>query len=203
MSHAFLHQSSVAPAGECSTRRGIPWRVLGGPICLAVAIAIGAATLWGCLLGWLSQSIVSAPWARESIQVARDATPVIVDADSNRVGNKYFTLDRQPYASSAEGHWLEPAMIAGGPLVAPQPPRSNPTIFSFSDGEPSPTAWYLIFSDGIRGTGYFVGYDYVSRSKVGYIGRNGFEEHEPTGDRAFDIREAVRPVVVLALPALG
>ncbi len=83
----------------------------------------------------------------------------------------------QKFASSATLQYLHQA----------EPRSWNVRIASFHDYQKPATCWYLIVPPNRASTGYFVGYDQISRRLVGYVGVNGFSAQPPTVDQSFPI----------------
>ncbi len=64
-------------------------------------------------------------------------------------------------------------------------------IAGCSDYRKPPGAWVLVRDDRRPGHAFFVGYDTVSRAKIGYIGRKGFRNALPPSDEWFDLGDAM------------
>jgi hypothetical protein len=126
------------------------------------------------------------PAAQEYVQVAGDGTPLIEVSDRQTLRPQHLTLQREPYKGSEPSDWLTAAQIAS-PEVSPL--EGPPLILSFSDGQPAPTAWYFVAGSETSSTGFFTGYDFNSRRRVGYLGRNGFQKSEPVADEAFGVKQ--------------
>ena len=163
---------------------------LGASICLALAIGLGAALLWGLTVGISSQLIGAGMVGfatSEYVQVAENGTPLIGRLREGN-GSDYFSLDRVPVRGPSA--WLSPVTVAGG-TESHSSHSTAPSIAGFSDGQPHHVAWYFVgFADPV-GPGYFVGYDSGSRRRMGYIGRSGFQETEPSASEAFQIRQTL------------
>ena len=104
---------------------------------------------------------------------------------------EYFTLDRKPYAAH-DLPQISGAPVADRPAATPtrptvQRPREEPVVVSYSDARPRPTAWYFMVFGNPTGHGYFVGYDVLSRDRVGYIGRDGFQLALPADSQLFAV----------------
>jgi hypothetical protein len=57
-------------------------------------------------------------------------------------------------------------------------------IICFSDS-PNSASWYFIHDGEAYGKSYFVGYDTKTNHRLGYIGRNGFQENKPSNETCF------------------
>ncbi len=170
---------------RAETRRRIP----AGPFCTALAIAMGIALLWACVLVWSTQTISGRSRGYyEHVIVTADGTPIISRAFVDTLQRTdYFTLDRKPFADH-ELAQISPAMVADALALAPTKPRGEPVIQSYSDARERRTAWYFVAFGNPAGTADFVGYDVLTNQRVGYIGLAGFQADRPTDKQAFPIR---------------
>jgi hypothetical protein len=150
---------------------------------------MGVAVAWGCVAGWLSQLTDRSRASGEYVQVTADGTPVIVKSDRKTLRTEYLTLERTPFSLAEPGNWPSPTSIALEASSTALRSSAKPIVLSFSDGQPSPTTWYFVSLADSSATGFFVGYDFNSRRRIGYIGRSGFQENEPAADRAFGIKQ--------------
>jgi hypothetical protein len=167
------------------TRRRVP----AGPFCTALAIAVGIALTWACVLGWSSQTLNWRSSAYyERVVVTPDGTPIIARTYLETLQRtEYFTLDRKPYAVQ-ELPEITGAMVADAPALTATTPRAEPVILSYSDARARRTAWYFVAFGNPAGTAEFVGYDVLTNERVGYIGLDGFQSNRPTDKQAIPIR---------------
>ena len=167
-------------------------------IVVALVLALGLGITWAtaCAIGG---SVYSAFWpspprSYENVVVAIDGTPLI----QTRHGNNYYdttlrTLDGQAIELESE-NWLGQASLSK-PYRAPRfiqwPITWSERIAGCSDYRKPPGAWVLVRDDRRPGHAFFVGYDTVSRAKIGYIGRKGFRNALPPSDEWFDLGDAM------------
>lgn len=124
-----------------------------------------------------------------------DGTPV-VSANKGRYGENstYRTLEGKPLSISRQEAWLYGAGLAGlksGPSYGMpwyNGNRWNEGIVGYNDGGQPMTYWYLLHNAEPPRSGYFIGFDSISKQQVGYIGSNGFQTHRPTSQEAFPMR---------------
>jgi hypothetical protein len=163
----------MTPLKSRAVARG---RVPAGPLSAALAIAVGIALVWACGVGWSSQAF-NRPSSKyfETVTVTPDGTPLISRTYAETLQRtEYFTLDRKPYAAQ-ELQQISGAQVADRPADTATRPREEPIILSYSDARPRRTTWYFVVFGNPEGNGYFVGYDVLTRDRVGYIGRDGFQ----------------------------
>jgi hypothetical protein len=155
---------------------------------LAAGIVWGVATVW---VGYLATLL----WPRgdlvyESIQVLGDGTPVVRTYAFQTVGEETFrtldgaqvaVVDREFLTSGTFNGPLRPA----GVLEVPIPWRER--IAASSNFQRPQTGWYLVRDAEPLGHAYFVGYDEMSKRRIGYIARNGFRPAIPPREEWFDV----------------
>jgi hypothetical protein len=154
---------------------------------LALILAVGFATVWGFVAGWLTTTIADAARGSsfyESLQFKPDGTPVVAYWNVSGLrqyrdlaGRTLDISDNQPWLT---GTWLFAPSAHSGPGVR----QWNERIRSFNDCQRSPVYWYFIAGAPGDSTGYFEGYDSISAARVGYLGATGFQDTKPApGDR--------------------
>ncbi len=164
-------------------------RVPAGPLSAALALAVGIAIVWGCVVGWSSLVLQRrSSGSFERVTVTADGTPLITRVYSGTLQRTdHFTLDRKPYATH-EPPEISGAQVADRPAVTATRPREEPVVLDYSDARSRPTAWYFVVFGNPAGQGYFVGYDVLTRDRVGYIGREGFQVDVPKGGQLVAVR---------------
>jgi hypothetical protein len=178
---------------RASIERGIARRLVA-----TLIVAVAVAAIWSIAIGWGAAIVAS--WSdtlvvrAESIIVTRDGTPLVrFYSDKDYQNASYRTLDGQPVEFKVKQE------LASARLV---PPRRTPPIFDWpsgwgetlaaSDFDRPPGAWYLVRDNRPLGRAYFIGYDTISRQKIGYIGRSGFSRSLPSADEWFVVgRQAI------------
>jgi hypothetical protein len=170
------------------TRRKVPT----GPLGAAMAIAVGIVLVWGLVAVWSKEAFSRGFAYIETVNVTPEGTPLISRFYSGTLQRtEYFTLDRKPYAAH------DPPQISGAPVAdrpaatttrpTVQKAREEPVVLSYSDARQRPTAWYFMVFGNPTGLGYFVGYDVLTRDRVGYIGRDGFQLDLPADGQVFAV----------------
>jgi hypothetical protein len=164
-------------------------RFPAGPLSAAVALAVGIAIVWGCVVGWSSQAFGRRSREYyERVAVTSDGTPIIYRSYGGTLQRTgYFTLDRKPYAAH-EPPEISGAQVADRPAVTATRPREEPVVLAYSDARSRPTAWYFAVFGNPAGKGYFAGYDVLTRERVGYIGREGFQVDRPADGQFIAVR---------------
>lgn len=153
-------------------------------VSLAAFVAAGFQVVWYVVLAVAYQTIASA-WAGYPIsQILVDAEGVVFIEDRSASGISHRTLEGEPVAVDDDKNWLDPSL-----LVAPMHDRArNATLpwrsrtAQFYDESRPPTTWFFVHSPANDGSGYFVGYDAVGNSRIGYLGRRGFHATMPPAE---------------------
>lgn len=170
-------------------------RTQTGPrICSALVIALAAGIAWGFVTVWCGyivyQFLGTTEQVYESVQVAGDGTPVIQSYTAPRYQDQtYRTLDGQPY-DPVNQQWLTAASSQGArrpPRLYDWPITWSQRVAGISDMQRHPVSWYFVRDAAPLGHAYFVGFDELSRMRVGYIGRQGFRRAMPPQDEWFDV----------------
>ena len=160
----------------------------------AAIIAIGLTIVWAIVGNWgsrLTRDLLGKEAkSREHLMVALDGTPLIVTSvggsDAHRTyrkldGTQVERLSRQSlYIPELQAAPWTPGLI------------SNPVLWSYRLGNTSdlanpPVYWHLVRDDRQQGHAYFVGYNSVSKHRVGFIGREGFRASLPPEEQWFNL----------------
>jgi hypothetical protein len=161
----------------------------------AFLVAIGIASVWGLLLGWVIGIVESRLSNRdgvyEVVSVRVDGTPLIETRSLRHWEDvSYRTLDGQPVPAPNPGEFQ--TLSGAGLGVPPLPPGLFDVPMgwgqaeSVSDSARPPVSWYLVRDNKPEGHAYFVGYDEYTAVLVGYIGREGYRKTLPPADQWFD-----------------
>jgi hypothetical protein len=177
------------------------WPHLAAALVVAVAIAV----VWGVVLAWAG-SLVEQWWQRngrvtvtEWVPVLRDGTPVIFSSHviGDYVDSSCRTLDGQPLELEPDPDpYLHIENLLQGAIF--EKPIRPPELFHvpihwryriadlFEHQRPR-VYWYGVLEDAPLVRAYFVGYDALSKLRVGYIGRSGFRRSLPPKEEWFDL----------------
>ena len=158
---------------------------LATSLLLATVLALGFAPLWGFVASTLIEWGLPSHPRNSSFMIREDGTPLLMQRDP--ANNSFFLTDMkgQPVDDSVGDASL--------PWINLAPPGSEfrleltwrQRIREFSDLRSRPTQWYVISNGQPQGRAYFVGYDVASKSRVGFIARDGFRENLPTVEDCF------------------
>jgi len=162
-------------------------------VAAALVVAVAAGIVWGVVLFWAGYIVAQfgrKDQIQESIEILRDGTPVIESRSvTNWIDVSYRTFDGRPVEVDPErtlpGANLSPPIEPPG-LYEPEIPWQS-RIAGMSDFQRRPTAWYVVRDGETMGKAYLVGYDFMSKLLVGYIGRGGFSRALPPRDQWFDL----------------
>jgi hypothetical protein len=167
--------------------RNQTWRT----VLSTLIVALGAGVVWALAIGW-GGNLISALFGRgdrllEDLQVAADGTPVIAVqsyGSTTQVALSRRSLDGKPwpadYESWLNAAYLEPRHLPPGIVNIPlQWTGYYQRVVTGSDGKEPPTAWYVIRDAAPEGHVYFVGFDPLSKLRVGYLGKQGFRLSPP------------------------
>ena len=121
---------------------------------------------------------------REALMFLPDGTALIVCADPNGQPS-YRDMQGNPAPQP------DADRVNVDSLPAHYPSDSSPDwdkrIHSFTDGRSPGINWYLVTDGQLEGTGYFVGFDQVSKYCVGYLGTAGFRESSLSPEELFPV----------------
>ncbi|MGO8689817.1 MAG: hypothetical protein ACLQLG_09290 [Thermoguttaceae bacterium] len=170
-----------------SKRQGIV-RPLGLALVLAIGLAavLALAATWGIAI-W--QGLRPSRVVSETLFILPDDTPVI---------NRYVS-DAWPNVTYRDlnGKELPPATgenssLGGVLLLMPHrdgliPFAGDLRIGRFYERGLPPNYWYFLHDGACDGRGYFVGYSYRSKLRVGFIGRDGLRPDQPPAEQWFPI----------------
>jgi hypothetical protein len=150
---------------------------------------IGLATVWGVVGGWLVTAFADAVEGGpryENWRFKPNGQAVVASWDQS--GNwKYRDLQNHTLDIPDDPPWL-----TGTILTASRMPRKEETtdwnqrIRSFSDGKSFPPAYWYFVAGGARAPrAYFIGYDRLTSSRVGFLVPGGFQQTEPPPEARF------------------
>jgi hypothetical protein len=166
---------------------------LSGSLLLGLVLAAGTAIVWGVVVLVCSVAILLAsldspdPVFDEHLSFdAEEGTPLIGWRSRSDSRLRYRTLDGE----QTEGLGQFQTSRLRGPEGVKQldvPVEWSRRIFAASDHELAPEYWYLIHDGRPDGHTWLEGFDSVTRQRMGYIGRHGFQNAPPTSDDLFPI----------------
>jgi len=114
----------------------------------------------------------------ESLEVMRDGTPLIESrAYSDYMsGSTFRRLDGQVVSAKRKDLMSNSIRFTPGGTKLPSFVRENwyARVAGISDSQDEPVSWYALRPDDPLGPAYLVGYDELSRRRVGFIGTGGF-----------------------------
>jgi hypothetical protein len=170
------------------------------PLLLAAVIAIGFGTVWAVSISWgvhMAKELVRSAQPFERLNFRTDGTPVIetYTTSGHDENVAYRDLEGNPLSLSREEAWLGNGHLPdsrgveydfgypwGGGF------RWNEQMSGYNDGAQPMTYWYFVCAGEPPNSGYFVGFDSVSRQRTGYIGRKGFQPAVPDAEERFPWR---------------
>jgi hypothetical protein len=178
---------------DSKSRAAARGRVPAGPLCAALAIAVGITLVWAVVAVWSNQALTRPSAYIETMNVTSDGTPLISRYYAGTLQrSENFTLDRKPYTTheppTISGAQVADSLAALAPRATAKRPREEPIVLSYSDARPRLTSWYFVVFGNPAGNGYFVGYDVLTRDRVGYIAREGFQLDLPAEGRFITVR---------------
>lgn len=158
-------------------------------LALAILLAIGAGLVWGFLASWGSSvvsEIASSHNVYERLEFLQDGTPIIGSYGGDYRLTAFRTLDGKKVEAPDEG--FDGGAYLAGPKNQAKPftgLRWNERIFCVRNDWRNPEVWYFIHDGKLDGRAHFVIYDKISKSIIGYVGRNGFRTNKPLLDQQF------------------
>lgn len=168
-------------------------------LALAVVLAIGAGVVWVFFFafGFGIVQEVFFSHVGERIVVLGNGIPV-VEAYHSEHPNSYHSLDGKRLDSVDTNNKMGRQFIWGPRWqgwVGSSWGRRITRISTQSSGDSYDSVnWYFVHDGALRGHGYFIGYDPVTKLKVGCLGRNGFRPDEPTAEEQFPVNSHNRPL---------
>lgn len=160
-------------------------------LALAVTLAFGAGFLWLIVATYgfetLTQSITR-PVVVEQLAVSDDGTPYVMYYEwSNYNSRRYRTPEGQPVTPPAGHQWVQRDILKGSPRksLIDYPAQWTTRIYSFIDQEIPANFWFAVVDSNERA--HLVGYDTLSKSRIGFLSKEGFTLHEPTSENRFPL----------------
>ena len=179
------------------TTRSKPFRC----VALAAFLSIGVGLIWGVAFLFsisIAESTFSSFDGAITLCFTRNGTPVV------RLGVSYDTavyhdLDGNVFDVSSSnltytGSLSSAADSENHSFRPPWSKRVKNLNISYYAGE----NWFWVCDDQYPCHCYLVGYDKLSKTKIGYLGRNGFQPDEPAKEEQFliDVQTGVRDVIL-------
>jgi hypothetical protein len=168
------------------------------PLVLGTILAGGFMVAWAVVGLWtveIGAACVGAGSSSEKLVFLADGTPLIAYQTDPQEGRQFRDLDGNPVVppDRENNTWAATTPLpASLPLTAGKGDVSwEERLRSFADGGNPVVYWYFVTDGRTDGTGYFVGYDSQSKTRVGYIGTAGFREDTPPAGELFPFGGAV------------
>lgn len=143
-------------------------------------------------------------YQRESLVVAVDGTPLIITQEYYPFHDTtYRTLDNRLVQARTYAN-LEGASFSAPyrpPGVVDIPLNWQQRLASISDADKPATIWVFVRTREQPGRAYLVGYDYISKQRVGYLSRTGFSTRLPELETWFRWRKGPLNSGDIASPA--
>jgi len=140
--------------------------------------------------GSILDQIFPSTTPNESIVITNDGEALIQSYALNYSSVQIRRLDGTPVSERAGlgKSFVQPTSYI---YLAPNeiPVNWNSRVTSFYDFQKPSTYWYFTIVPGHEKTAFFVGFDRLSRRRVGYIGLDGFSQQEPTMNQSFPLPE--------------
>jgi hypothetical protein len=167
------------------------------PLLLATVIAVGLGAVWAVPTYWgldVAKQWLGTERPLELLRFRTDGTPVIEVYKSWQYdeNSTYRDLEGKPVAMSRQEAFLGNTYL---PNAAgweydfwdswPGGFRWAEQMVGHNDGGQPMTYWYFVCDGQPAGSGYFVGFNSVSRQCIGYLGRHGFQPDRPAAAERF------------------
>ena len=155
-----------------------------------VWLIVGYAAVHIVLSVW-GISVLQAIWPSsvpvEALHITNDGEPIIQSYTNSYYNATFRRLDGTLISDRIGLN----RMFAGSTyLTVPEhaePGSWSDRISSFHDFQKPATCWYSMIPPNRASTAYFVGYDKLSRRKIGYLGINGFSLQQPSVEQSFPV----------------
>ncbi|MEX0728133.1 MAG: hypothetical protein WD065_17815 [Planctomycetaceae bacterium] len=151
-------------------------------ILLAFILAVGIAAVWMISLAFIGEGLgLGGIRSYEILQFNLQGEPVINSYDNVHQTRTFRTPEGVPIDLPNEYSWLTEVQALGARRDSSRDVvgESYPFIIPLTDGGNPAKYWYYMQERHAGATGYFVGYDSLSKAVVGYYGRNGFSTSPP------------------------
>jgi len=163
----------------------------------AFFLACGFTMLWamaGAMMGDTFTGWLSGPDRYEDLLVRADQFVIhsYFSGPGGMIDSSYRLANGRPVPADevkqwTAGAWPTPTIFAGPPNhnLDYAPHGWDYRLTSIWSSGRETAHWYLIHDDQIEGHAYFVGYDYLTKALVGFVGKDGLVELRPPEDRQF------------------
>lgn len=158
---------------------------------LAIVLALGFGFAWAVVVLWacaVGAELAGQEVVYETLLIRSDGVPLIqryLDGSYNT--RQIVTLDGEELDDD-NVQTLAGAYLAAPPATLGHAKYWWARIGSINDGSKPPVYWYCVHDGAPGGMGYFVGYDSLSKQRVGYCGSSGFRNELPPQQERFPIR---------------
>ncbi|HUY35568.1 MAG TPA: hypothetical protein VMV69_22685 [Pirellulales bacterium] len=164
---------------------------------LAGWLTLGTVVVWLSLAMvalWFVQELRISSRVEEQVHFLADGTPAIITIHFDRPNFNLRTLDGRPLTVPNDEP-TPPAVRLEGPVGRRRPGQRGWSEYVVSFVETtkqgpnwfSSPNWFFLHDADPLGTGYFVGYNPISKRHVGNIGRLGFRSDPPPRDEQFAV----------------
>lgn len=158
---------------------------IGRTLSLQTIVTGGIAVVWGAVVLWslaIGAQVLFSQRIYEMAYVRLDGKPVIYrHGGGGHTGPQILTLEREVLPENNEyllyGSYLQPAaQLRSMPLTAES---WSARITAANDGRTPAAYWYLVHNGEVDGRAYGVGYNSVTKRRIGYFSRKGFASELP------------------------
>jgi hypothetical protein len=164
---------------------------IGRSLLVASIVASGLAFVSVIVVAFVSAFVAGfAGQTYERVYVRLDGQPLLYRYTSGLSPSQHtYTLDGQPADSEDQQLLIStPIKAEASSVLNPLAAKSwQSRLASASDGRTPATYWYLVHDGRTNGRVFGVGYNAVTKQRVGYFGRQGFSETLPPRDELFQV----------------
>ncbi len=154
----------------------------------AFILALGLAVAWGFAGAWLVMAMYLTDQATTKILYFNvEGEPVIATTTRMSTPTQTYRMPDGKEIANQGLEFLDNTYLQPWTRLNRMPIDWSSRILATSDGLEKPTAWYLLRDGRSDGHAYLIGYDPISKLRVGYIGRDGFQRSIPTLDQQFAV----------------
>jgi hypothetical protein len=150
---------------------------------LATVLAAGFLVVWGVIGMWAVEVGASATLRHREVEflLFQVDGAARVGHTVSRTGMRYRDLEGRPVPPPEHGQEPQPPALLPAARAGSQD-RVLPWLLrmrSFTDGRVPAAYWYFVSKGQPDGAGYFVGYDSLTCTRIGYLGTAGFGPTPP------------------------
>lgn len=159
---------------------------------VATILAVGGSVAWAIVVLWclmIGAQATSGSLVHEYLQVTQEGKPLILRYYGYNYGQtRYLDLEGNTVVRDAREPYLAGATFTARPRggFGPRLNMGSVRIAAFNDGGQPAVYWYVM-QDGSDDVVFFVGYDSLTKLRVGYLGAGGFQSERPARSEMFPI----------------